>query len=193
MSQRRTRFGMRLTASVAGVTVLALVLLAVFSPAGAAVGALLGRFGPPPKGPAPRVLERSVISALTEDEEARAVSIFASDPRAARLLRGLQYEVRELGAWHTVRTKRTIGASLVIALAEPATIAGVWPEKDYDQAESTSVPYAQKSTRFTAANVTELMVSVDLRRGKVVSIAPGPNATVTVPAGYRPDIPDHVD
>jgi hypothetical protein len=178
---------------VAGATVLALALLALLSPTGAAVGALLGRLGPPTRGPAPKVTESSSIPVLTEEQQARAVSLLASDPRAARLLGGLQYELREIGVWHTSKTKRTIGASLVIVLAEPATIEGVWPERDYDEAERRTVPYAEKSARFTAANVTELMVSVDLRRGKVVSIAPGPNATVTVPAGYRPDIPDHVD
>ncbi|MGH3033224.1 MAG: hypothetical protein ACRDON_01540 [Gaiellaceae bacterium] len=174
-------------------TVLALALLALLSPTGAAVGALLGRLGPPTEGPAPRETERSSIPALTEEEQARAVSLLASDPRAARLLGGLRYEIREIGVWHTSKTKRTIGASLVIVLAEPTRIEGVWPDKAYDEAERKSVPYAEKSTRFTAANVTELMVSVDLGRGKVVSIAPGPNAIVTVPPGYEPDVPDHID
>lgn len=190
MTERHRRPGARRIAGVAGATVLTLTLL---SPAGLAVGALLDSLGQPTKGPTPKVLESSSIPVLTEAEKARAVSILASDPRAARLLTGLRYEISEIGAWHTARTKRTIGASLVIVLAKPATIAGVWPEKEYDRAERTSVPYTEKSTRFRAANVSELMVSVDFRRGKVVSIAPGPNATVSVPPGYQPDIPDHID
>jgi hypothetical protein len=64
-----------------------------------------------------------------------------------------------------------LGASIVLSLDNPITRRATWPLAHYRPAGSRAL-YEIRATTFTAARMDEVMVNVDLRLGRVVSIAP---------------------
>jgi hypothetical protein len=157
-----------------------------------AVSALLAHVVPSQQ-PASGSAAATAIPALTAEERARALDVLSSDPMAVRLLGERRYTVARMGPWHTARTKDKLGAALLVVLAQPARVAGAWPEARYDRLERTSRPYTVAVTRYVAENVRGLMILVDLARGKVVSILPEVDARIVPPRGFEPTPPAHVD
>jgi hypothetical protein len=80
-----------------------------------------------------------------------------------------------------------LGASMYVPVPLRTSITTDWPVMKYDQSERSCPPYTTGTLRFTASNVTSLMVSVDLARKVVVEIQPDPNAVISnLPRGSRP-------
>lgn len=117
------------------------------------------------------------IPELTENERFKAVSLATDNPQVAQLLAGREYDVTSVGVWHTSGDLQKIGAGVILSLAQPAILEADWPTIDYGRAGVTASPYQQHTEHFTAENVQRLVVMVDLRRGQVVSISPGPEAS----------------
>lgn len=128
----------------------------------------------------PQVVEqatqKSSIPELTEDERSEAIALATNNPVVAQILADREYSVSSVGVWHTSRELQKIGAGVIISLAQPATLDLDWPTIDYDSAELTAPPYQQRTEHYLATGVERLVVMVDLQRGEVVSVAPGPEA-----------------
>lgn len=126
----------------------------------------------------PQVVEQTIqkpnIPELTEDERSEAISIATNDPFVAQILADREYSVASVGVWHTGDLK--IGAGVILALAQPATLELDWPTIDYDSAEVTAPPYQQRTEHYLATGVRRLVVMVDSRSGQVVEVKPGPEA-----------------
>ncbi len=128
----------------------------------------------------PQVVEQATqkpnIPELTEDERSEAVSLATNNPFVAQILADREYSVSSVGVWHTSRELQKIGAGVIISLAQPATLELDWPTIDFDRTELTTPPYQQRTEHYLATGVQRLVVMVDLRRGEVVSVGPGPEA-----------------
>jgi hypothetical protein len=61
----------------------------------------------------------------------------------------------------------------------PATLEGDWPSADYDEHSHTA--YVQHVSYYKVRDATQIDVSVDLNRGKVVGVDP---------TGFAPDAPE---
>ena len=62
----------------------------------------------------------------------------------------------------------------------------------YDQSEKASPPYQSVVNKVSSTRVTQFLVLVDLARGKVVNITPGPDSKElksTPPAGFKRTVP----
>ncbi len=121
-----------------------------------------------------QVIQKPNIPELTEDERSEAISIATNDPFVAQILVDREYSVASVGVWHTGDLK--IGAGVILALAQTATLELDWPTIDYDRAELTTPPYQQYTEHYVATGVRRLVIMVDLQHGQVVSVAPGPEA-----------------
>ncbi|CCF86254.1 hypothetical protein [Nitrolancea hollandica] len=128
----------------------------------------------------PRVIEQETqkpnIPELTEDERSEATALAINNPFVAQILADRECSVSSVGVWHTSRELQKIGAVVIISLAQPATLELDWPTIDFDRTELTTPPYQQRTEHYLATGVQRLVVMVDLRRGEVVSVGPGPEA-----------------
>lgn len=129
----------------------------------------------------PQVLDEGLpkpnIPELTEDDRAKALSTATNNPVVAQLLAGREYSIESIGVWHTTRGLQNIGAFIIFSLAQPAELELDWPVIEYDQTELTTPPYQEGTRHYLAKGVKRLVVMVDLQRGQVVSVAPGPGAS----------------
>lgn len=123
---------------------------------------------------------------LTQAQRDRAVSLALGDSRVQGRLAGKTYQVQDVGPWSTGgATDTLVGAIVVIRLGAPASYPlSTWPVPAYDGPGDTS--YRDGSVRVAAANVTDLVVSVDLGRSRVVGIEPdGDDVAITTDEAPR--------
>jgi hypothetical protein len=164
--------------------------------------------GPGPEGPTePSALPPDAQAPVADTttlgpaQEARAVELMKSDPGFRGAVSGVQYQVTKIGPWTTSNSPFTkkkqpelLGASVQVSLLRPTALHDrKLPSAIYDVTERTSPPYQEVTNRVTAREVSELMVLVDLRRGKVVSVTPGPGSTIVSsapPPGFERTVPD---
>lgn len=129
----------------------------------------------------PQVLDEGLpkpnIPELTEDERAKALSTATNDSLVAQLLAGREYSIESVGVWHTSRGLQKLGAVIAFSLAQPAEIEIDWPVIEYDQTELATPPYQQGTRHYLAKGVHRLYVLVDLQRGQVVEVMPGPESS----------------
>lgn len=164
---------------------LLLGLIALFIIAGLAAPAVAQRPRADPQQGPPRTqgvqLAQTVkIPQLTEEERAQVLSIATGDKQVQKLLDGRQYLVTTVGVWHTYSLKK-IGGGVIFTLAEPATLEADWVGVEYNDKEDTWPPYKSNLRHFAAKEVQRLAVLVDLQKGKVVQIMPGPEAKIEQP------------
>jgi len=110
----------------------------------------------------------------------RAKRIALSDPLVRRLLAGRRYFYDPATAWSKC-SGGTIGAIIGFHIA-PATFGADWPTTDYETKSHTA--YVQRVIRYKISNVTQLDVSVDTNRGKVVGVDP----TSSAPDAPEPNV-----
>ena len=129
----------------------------------------------------PQVLDEGLpkpnIPELTVDDRAKAISTATNNPVVVQILADRKYSIESVGVWHTSRGLQKIGASVIHSLAQPADLELGWPVIEYDRTEITTPPYQQGTRHYLAKGVKRLVVMVDLQRGQVVSVAPGPGAS----------------
>lgn len=118
---------------------------------------------------------------LAQKEQVGALA--QADPQVVRLLQaaspsGLNPQVSEVAVWHT-KDLTLIGGVVTITLGQATTLEGDWPGVVHECHEA-SLPgkafYMQVGYREKYSNVTSLLIFVDLNRGQVVGINPGPGA-----------------
>jgi hypothetical protein len=109
---------------------------------------------------------------LASHQSTDAVTLTFQHSRVQQLLAGRSYVVESTGPWSTGGTPDSlVGAIVIIRLAQPASYPmAYWPMPQYDGPADTS--YTSASARFSAQQVTDLIVSVDLVRNSVVGIEP---------------------
>jgi hypothetical protein len=138
---------------------------------------------------------------LTSADAARASAILEADRRFRALVGDAAYTVERIGPWTTSngpwtarKTPELLGASLIVSFASPIRIADkTIPGAIYDVTERRSPPYQEVDLRVDASSVGNLMILVDLRRGRVVHISPGLGSQVersTPPPGFRREVPN---
>jgi hypothetical protein len=134
-------------------------------------------------GPEPGARLRAAADIPLRATELRSAFDIALSWRGMRKFTGSQRPTLvDSGPWTSQDgTGRLIGAEMVLRLASPRTINAVWPSTAF----VSKSRYVHTDQRFRASNVRELTVDVDLRTGKVVSIAPDEHARVKVPANAR--------
>lgn len=125
-------------------------------------------------------VQAAQLPQLTEEERAQVLSIATGDAQVQKFLNGRPYSVTTVGLWHT-RGLKKIGGGVILTLAEPANLDADWPYAEYDQAETSWPPYKQNQRHMAAQNVQQLAVLVDLQKGRVAQITPGPEAKIAPP------------
>ena len=110
---------------------------------------------------------------VTPQQAERASRIAFADPRVRKL--GEQMDVRTVGAW-------TVGARKLGAIVEikpHGTLSGEfeWPVAEIGN-ETNDPPYEEEIRICSVDEATSLRGFVDLRRGKLVQLEPGPGSSV---------------
>lgn len=134
---------------------------------------------------------------LQASDTLRANEILAADRALAAALRGAPHSIVKSGPWTTSGADgspvRVLGAAYVVALDKPIALESVkLPGALYDQTERANPPYQSIVNTVSSSRVTEFMVLVDLARGKVVNISPGPGSRdveSTPPPGFQRTVP----
>jgi hypothetical protein len=148
-------------------------------------GKLSSALGDPPKPTAGNAVPSPEIPWLTPAEEAQAAELLRTDARARRFLHGRSFDVEAIGPWTTSENER-LGASMIVRLSAPAAFPMTqWPAIEYDRLERAKPPYRETTMPAAATNVKTLHVRLDLARGRVVSLDPGPAANVTLGPGAK--------
>ena len=154
---------------------------------------------PPPAGtiadPSPEPTAATIELAAAEQQRARG--IVAADKALATALGGTPHAITKSGPWTTSgangQASRLLGAAFVVTPQKPVELRTVaLPGALYDQTERTASPYQRVVNTVSAKHVTQLMVLVDLLRGQVVNITPGPESQglkSVPPAGFRRTVP----
>ena len=181
------------------VTVAAVVLIPVRGAVGGPSAA-----GPPPApiaaddDPVERVLPGvGTTPELAASQKLRADQLLGADKALATALGGTPYTIEESGPWTTSGANgapsRVLGAAYIVTPNQPVTLRGVsLPGALYDQTEVSNPPYQPVVNTVSATNVNQLLVLVDLTKGQVVSIVPGPDAEgveSTPPTGFQRRVP----
>jgi Concanavalin A-like lectin/glucanases superfamily len=111
---------------------------------------------------------------LTSQQQTTATTLTTSDSRVVEVLGGRSYTVSLIQPWTRFQSSTIFGATVALALTNPATLTYNWPVVNYDDTTDT---YTETTTgTLTFTGVTELLVNVDLDQGRVVSITPGEDA-----------------
>jgi hypothetical protein len=150
--------------------------------------------GTPERGAA---TDFGAASELEASDQLRANEIVAADRSLAAALGGAPYSIVKSGPWTTSGADgspvRVLGAAYVVAPEKPVALDSVkLPGALYDQTERANPPYQSVVNTVRSSRVTEFMVLVDLARGEVVNITPGPGSRdveSTPPPGFRRTVP----
>ncbi len=176
------------------------VALVLLTPIRGALGD--GRAGALPPPPAAAIADTPRQPAIADvgldvAQQQRARSIVGADRALAIALGGAPNAIVKSGPWTTSGADdspvRLLGAAFVIAPTRPIELRSVrLPGALYDQTERGSTPYQSVVNTVSARAVTQLFVLVDLERGRVVNISPGPESEdlrSVPPPGFQRTIP----
>jgi hypothetical protein len=205
MNELATRFTPREWTVLGALALYVAVAVVLLTPIGGAFGgeSATESTGPPghpiPDGTPNRGAATDVGAAteLEASDQLRATEIVAADRSLAAALGGAPYSIVKSGPWTTSGADgspiRVLGAAYVVALDKPIALESVkLPGALYDQTERASPPYQSIVNTVSSSRVTEFMVLVDLGRGKVVNISPGPGSRdvkSTPPPGFQRTVP----
>ena len=159
-----------------GLAILAAIWLAVPTSAQRGVGTIQ----PPATPRVAQTFPRPNIPELSDAERAQALAIALSDPRLGRILANRKYTITAVGVWHTKGLEK-IGAGMTITLAEPTSLEDDWPYYVDDLTEKSSPPYQEKVWHHAFKSTNMLIVSVDLKRNKLVGLVPAEIGEVRPP------------
>jgi len=197
----RARFTSRERAVVVVLALYTTLAMVLLTPIGGALGDDRQAALPAPVAgaitdPAP---ERAAPAAVELDaaSEQRARDIVAADRALAKALGAAPRTIVKSGPWTTSGVGgspvRLLGAAFVVAPPKSIELRSVaLPGALYDQTERNRTPYQSVVNTVSAKQVTQLMVLVDLNRGQVVNITPGPDAQdlqSVPPPGFRRTVP----
>jgi hypothetical protein len=148
---------------------LAFATVALFALLGVALAAAIGATA---QDPADRI----------EAPDATVPNLKRSEARKARKLAvayvrklGLgDAEVAEVGVWHAAGSPDKLGAVVMLHLPAPARLTGAFPRVDYDPLERKS--YTEEVVELDVDGVTQVVVTVDLQRSKIVEVVPAARA-----------------
>ena len=131
------------------------------------------------------IQDRSVPT-LNPAQQQRATDLATSSQAVGPKLAGAAARVGTVVPWTTTYGE-VIGAVVTLRLPQARDIDGEWLAIQYDPEEKASPPYQSVPYRAHHANVTALVVFIDLQRGAVVGLTPDPDSTVVgtpeVPSG----------
>jgi hypothetical protein len=156
-------------------------------PTGSADGQV-GAQAPSP-GSAPRSKSRKGLVPLSAAEKAQAEQILRSDGRLTDLVGKAKYDVDQAILWgftpkdEPARFEK-VGVRYQINVQPPLSRSIRWRMIRLP-AGPAERPYRINEIPFRAEGVRHLEVYVDLKVNAVVSIVPGPESKLTVPAKYR--------
>jgi hypothetical protein len=166
---------------------------------GALGGERQAQMPPPPAGAVPdQAAERAAPAPeLGASERLRAGKILGADRSLATVLGGVSYSIVKSGAWTTSgadgAASRVLGAAFVVAPEKPIELRSArLPGALYDQTERTKPPYQAVVNTVSGKEATQFLVLVDLERGKVVNITPGPATRAletSPPPGFQRTVP----
>lgn len=142
----------------------------------AAVGvSLAGALGATAQEVDPVAVPDQPIPALTPDEveRAKAIVLGSSFLKQFRLKQAPQ--VVEVGVWHSEELEK-LGAVVLLRLPAAIRLKGVFPS--FKDKPDKGKPYTEGGAAREYESVTMILAVVDLERGKVVRLHPGPGATL---------------
>jgi hypothetical protein len=134
---------------------------------------------------------------LAASQKLRADGALAGDRALGAALGGVPYKVVKSGSWTTSgangAASRVLGAAYVVAPKRPVALeSAALPSALYDRTERTDPPYQAVTNHVSAARVSQFLVLVDLEKGEVVSIVPGPDSQdvqMTPLPGFKRTVP----
>lgn len=175
-SAGRSRLRFRPVQLLAGLLVVGGVLLLAPLTVGAVVGRTPIEASVPPHGPA--IVQPKPGRAgpqLPVANEIRAREIAGTDPLVQRLIAGSGFSVSAVGPWQ--RGDDLIGAAVEIRGVKPVdVIDGAWPRLSLQAVTGVDAPLPTFVQRLTVRNVVAIMVYVDLKANRVVSVSPIPRS-----------------
>lgn len=133
--------------------------------------------GSQPALPAPLSDPAEMIPSLSAADADRAGKLALA--KVESLLGRLPVRLTDIGVWHTGTDYRVIGAVVEFSIDTPESLTAQWPTMNYDETESSTLLYTKDFAHYAATGVTKLVAFVDLGRGEVVQLTPGPGAVVT--------------
>ena len=146
----------------------------------ATAGPPSSQVSPPPTTLLPPVQRQHLQ--LTPEQIRAAKDTFLGDPLAQRLLQGVPNLVLpDPGTWTTKGETELLGAVFYLRLPVPLpNVQAAWPVINSDESlrATTGVPYAQVVRTYLVPEVRDLMVMVDLKARRVVSLEPGHESVV---------------
>jgi hypothetical protein len=123
---------------------------------------------------------------LADQRETQAVEILESDNRTQKLLANTDYSIDKIGPWTEPAadgTQRLVGATMILDLPQardwPMT---AWPVIGYLPKRET---YLQSTDTFAIAGAKEVLVDIDMTKGRVVGISPLGGIVTKRPPGER--------
>jgi hypothetical protein len=110
---------------------------------------------------------------LADQRETQAMAVLEGDQRAQKLLATTKYSIDKIGPWSEPAadgSQRLVGATLILDL----TKAQDWPLTDWPQVGylPKSKEYLESTHTFAMAGATEILVDIDLTKGRVVGMSP---------------------
>ena len=143
----------------------------------AAVGvSLAGALGATAQEVDPVAVPDQPIPALTAAEVEQAKSVVLGSPFLKQFRLKQAPQVAEVGVWHTDELEK-VGAVVLLQLPAPVRLKGVFPFATDKPDKSRGKPYTEQGFAADYDGVTTILAVVDLQRGKVVRLHPGPGAT----------------
>ena len=130
---------------------------------------------------------------LTENQVEEVKRLLNSDPSLKSLLAGESYAIQEMGPWVSGEEREFVGAVVEVALDSPVSYDGFLPiAESYDKPEDGSGELyvdGGRAYRLRAQGIERLSISVDLNKGKVVTIEVEKAATLNIDYGYDSQSP----
>ena len=112
---------------------------------------------------------------LTSAQSTQATQLAQSDSRITQLLGGRATTVGNITPW-TTAAGSLIGATLSLSWSGPLTLTTDWPAVSFHPSDDG---YGIVNYNYSASNVTQLSVMVDLSQGAVVAYEPDGDGVVT--------------
>ena len=143
----------------------------------AAVGvSLAGALGATAQEVDPVAVPDQPIPALTPAEVEQAKAIVLGSPFLKQFRLKQAPQVVEVGVWHTEELEK-VGAVVLLQLPAAIRLKGVFPFAKIKPDKERGRPYTEQGFAADYDGVTTILAVVDLQRGKVVRLHPGPGAT----------------
>lgn len=146
------------------------------SEAGPSASSAPGDPTPPPAPIASGVTQTNQSPRLTDDQVARARSIFEKDGLSRSLFEGHAYSISSIYPMVEGDTGTLTGAAIDLHLDEAGVVEGTFLSRDY----LGEGQYERSARQLTVIGVETFVIYVDLREGAVVGITPEGDRNFTI-------------